>query len=154
MFLVFCFSLISVIMATFTSFEEIEAWKESRKLLKAIREICKRDHVRRDFSFVDQITRATRSISANIAEGHESLTTAEFINFLGYAKRSAGEVRSHLYDAADEDYISSEEFEKHAEHTKKICGMLAKLIHYLQSVDQDQKRTLKDPTPPTKNEKQ
>lgn len=69
---------------------------------------------------------------------------------LGYSKRSAGEVRPHLYDAFDESYVTKEEFLTLSDLTKKICSMLAKLIHYLQSVDQKRKRTLKNS--PTKNE--
>lgn len=139
-------------MATFQSFEEIESWKESRILVQKIREICKKESVRKDFGFIDQITRSGRSISANIAEGFESLTPPEFITFLGYAKRSAGEVRSHLYDAIDEGYISQEEFTSLSEQTKKICSMIAKLIHYLQSVNQKQKRTVSNFTRATNNE--
>ena len=149
--LVFSFWLDSFAMATFNSFEEIEAWQEGRKLIKAVLEICKREHVRKDFDFVDQISSAARSICANIAEGFESMTVREFIQFLGYAKRSTGEVRSHLYDARDEQYITIEEFKKHTEHAKKIGGMIASLIHYLQSIDQTQRRTLKHPKPITKN---
>ena len=141
------FRFLFFVMATFKSFEEIRAWQESRKLNKRICEICRRESVRRDFSFIDQITRSGRSISANIAEGFEALTNPEFITFLGYAKRSAGEVRSHLNDALNEKYISQEEFDELADLTKKICCMIAKLIHYLQSIENRQKRTLKDPSP-------
>ena len=129
-------------MGTFHSFEEIEAWKEARTLVLKIREICKRDAVKRDFSFIDQITRSSRSVPANIAEGFESNSPPDFVKFLGYSKRSAGEVRSHLYDALDEKYITSEEFNILSEQTKIICRMIAKLIHYLQSLDQKQKRTI------------
>lgn len=122
-------------MATFLDFEDIQAWKESRILVKDIRAICKRENVYRDYAFIDQITRSVRSISANIAEGNDALTSNEFIHYLGIAKRSAGEVRSHLYDAIDERYITNAEFELLAQQTKKITSMLAKLIHYLQSVD-------------------
>lgn len=130
-------------MSTFQSFEEIEAWQESRKLIKRIREICKRENVRKDFAFVDQITRSARSVAANIAEGCESLTVADFIKFLGYSKRSSGEVRSHLYDGLEEMYMTQEEFEELSDLTKKICSMLAKLIHYLQTLDNNRKRTQK-----------
>jgi hypothetical protein len=37
---------------------------------------------------------------SNIAEGFESRTDVQFINFLGMARASAGEVRSQLYIAA------------------------------------------------------
>lgn len=139
-------------MTTFHSFEEIDAWQESRKLVKAIRALCKNDVVRRDFSFVDQISRAARSVSANIAEGSESLTNPEFITFLGHAKRSAGEVRSHLYDALDEEYISAEVFQSLSNQTLAIGRMLAGLIHYLQSLDQKVKRTHKSSIALTNNQ--
>jgi four helix bundle protein len=129
-------------MTSFQSFEEIAAWKESRILVKNVREICKREKVRHDYPFIDQITRSARSVPANIAEGNDALTPSEFITFLGYAKRSAAEVRSHLYDALDEEYVTQEEFDVLADHTKKICSMIAKLIHYLQTLDNTKKRTL------------
>jgi four helix bundle protein len=62
---------------------------------------------------------------------------------LGYAKRSAGEVRAHLYDALEEGYLSKKEFDELCERTKKICRMIAGLIHYLQTLDHSQKRTRK-----------
>ena len=97
-------------MAHFYKFEDMEVWKEGRKLSRAIRQICGRERVKRDFAFVDQITRAARSVMTNIAEGSDAMTIPEFIQFLGYAKRSAVEVRSHLYDAIDEKYIIQQEF--------------------------------------------
>lgn len=119
-------------MTTFKTFEEIDVWKESRLLIRNVREICKRETVLRDYSFIDQITRSSRSISANIAEGNDSNSYPEFIKFLSYAKRSAAEVRSHLYDALDEEYISKDEFLKISDHAEKIARMLANLISYLQ----------------------
>ncbi len=128
-------------MAQFHDFEEIIAWQEARKLTQAIRQICKKENVRRDYAFTDQITRAVRSISANIAEGNDAMTIPAFIEFLGYAKRSCAEVRSHLYDALDEQYASPEEVKRHMDHTKMICRMIAKLIHHLQTLDPKLKRT-------------
>ena len=129
-------------MGTFQSFEEIEAWQESRKLTQAVRKICKKEKVKKDYSFVDQITRATRSIGLNIAEGNDSLAVREFIQSLGIAKRSAAEVRACLYDAVDEGYITQEEFSFLAQQTKKISAMLAGLIRYLQTLDHDRKRII------------
>ncbi len=75
------------------------------------------------------------------------MTTPEFINFLGYAKRSATEVRSHLYDALDEQYISHDEFKNLVDQTYSITRMLASLIHYLQSINPNLKRTFKEKLP-------
>lgn len=133
-------------MTTFHNFEDMKVWQESRKILKIIRLICKRHPGSKDFNFTDQITRSTRSISANIAEGCDALTSPEFIKFLGYSKRSCGETRSHLYDALEESYISKIEFDNANNHLKKISAMLAKLIHHLQSQDRKFKRTVKSNT--------
>lgn len=127
-------------MSTFASFEEMNVWKESRILTQKIRAICKRQQVSKDFPFVDQITRAARSISANIAEGNDSFTVPEFIKFLGIAKRSCAEVRSHLYDALDEKYISPIEFDDISDRAKKICSMLAQLMRYLRRSDTNRRR--------------
>jgi len=130
-------------MAQFRDFEEIQVWQESRTLVQKIRSICKRQAVIRDFAFIDQITRAARSVSANIAEGNDAMTVPDFIKFLGYSKRSCAEVRSHLYDALDEKYLSREEFDHLSDQCKKICSMIAKLIHHLYSHNKDMKRTFK-----------
>lgn len=120
-------------MTSFQKFEEMKVWQESRNLIRAIRAICKNTFVAKDFSFCDQITRSARSVSANIAEGSDALSSKEFIMFLGYAKRSVAEVRSHLYDALDEKYISKEQFLTLTTPCSKIGSMIAKLIHYLQN---------------------
>ncbi len=67
----------------------------------------------------------------NVAEGAEAQTNPEFIQFLGYAKRSAGEVRAQLYDALDEQYIDQENFGRIRERTEKIGRMIGGFIRYL-----------------------
>lgn len=105
-------------------FEDMDVWQEARALTRAVRKICKKPSVKHDFAFVDQITRSVRSISANIAEGAEAATKPEFALFLSYAKRSAGEVRAHLYDALDEGYIDNAEFNQ----LLGECAMLGRKI--------------------------
>lgn len=133
-------------MTLFRTFEDMEVWRESRRLLRSVRQICKRERACRDFAFVDQITRAARSISTNIAEGCDAMTIPAFIQFLGYSKRSSAEARSHLYDALEEKYVSQKEFDELTDQTKKICSMIAKLMHHLQSQDRRRPRTFKDHT--------
>jgi len=138
-------------MTTFRTFEEIQAWQESRKLVRSVRAICKQEMVRKDFTFIDQITRAARSVSANIAEGNDSLNVKDFVNFLGYAKRSAAEVRSHLYDAFDEKYISKQEFDALNLLADRIGKMIARLIQYLHSLHQKPKRIKNSQLASTRN---
>ena len=94
-------------MATVTKFEDLICWQKSREL---VREIYKAFKSLNDLGFKDQIQRASVSVMSNIAEGFESGTQQEFINYLYIAKGSAGEVRAQLYAALDIDYLKIETF--------------------------------------------
>jgi len=99
-------------MATFKRFEEMHAWQSTREMVKLVYEATKWPDFNRDFALRDQIRRAAISVMSNIAEGFGTGTDADFIRFLGYARRSTSETQSQLYAALDQDYISSEKFEE------------------------------------------
>ncbi len=119
-------------MATFKSFEEIEAWKGARELTRQIYDVSKRMPFAKDWELRGQICRASVSIMSNIAEGYESQTESVFIRHLGIAKGSAGEVRSQLYVAVDQHYITRAEFEALSELSKKTARQLSRFIDYLE----------------------
>ena len=56
-------------MATIRRYEEIEAWKEGRELVKKIYELTRVGDFSRDYGLRDQIQRASVSVCSNIAEG-------------------------------------------------------------------------------------
>ena len=118
-------------MATFSSFEEIEAWQRARVLTREIYAVSKKGDFARDFGLRDQIQRASVSVMANIAEGHERGGTAEFRQFLANAKGSAGEVRSHLYAAFDQGYISKDEFDRLYGIDIEAARLIGGLMNYL-----------------------
>ena len=99
-------------MAGITRFEEIEAWKTARLLTNKVYALSNQPGFNRDFGLRDQIRRAGASVMSNIAEGFESRTDVQFINFLGMAKASVGEVRAQLYVALDQKYIDNEQFKE------------------------------------------
>ncbi len=78
----------------YTRFEEVPVWKDAVKLARDVFEITRQECFRHQYGLVDQLVRAPLSISNNIAEGFERGTVRELIQFIYYAKGSAGEVRS------------------------------------------------------------
>ncbi len=99
-------------MPTIKHFEEIEAWQTARELTNLVYALTNQEQFARDFGLKDQIRRAAVSVMSNIAEGFESQTQSQFIRYLGIAKASAGEVRSQLYVARDQSYISEAQFKQ------------------------------------------
>lgn len=85
----------------------------------------------KDFSFKDQIQRASVSIMNNIAEGFERNTNKELKNFLFISKGSCGEVRSMLYLAIEFNYITENEFKKYFDLSVEISKILSGFIKTL-----------------------
>ena len=68
----------------------------------------------------------------NIAEGFDRGSTKAFIQFLSYARASASEVKSQLYIALDESYITAKQFEEACEIITQTVRLTSGLIKYLQ----------------------
>jgi len=89
----------------------------------------------RDFGFRDQITRAAVSVPSNIAEGVERNSKAEFKNFLGIAKGSAGELRTQITIARELEYFNEQEAKEMFGESVEISRMLHGLIRSLKKPD-------------------
>ncbi len=129
-------------MAAIKRFEEIHAWQAAREITRQVYMLSDEGKFGRDFGFRNQIRRAAVSVMSNIAEGFESNTQAQFINYLGHAKASAGEVRSQLYIAYDLRYISKEQFHFLIDQIQKCSSQIYRFIYYLK--DQSYSRNLKN----------
>ena len=120
-------------MGTIKLFEEFDVWLTGRDIARRIYSLTRQEGFARDFALIDQIRRAGISIMSNIAEGYESQTKRTFVRHLAIAKGSAGEVRSQLYVALDQNYITRSEFSELTELSKKVSRQLSALIRYLSS---------------------
>lgn len=109
-------------------FEEVIAWKKAKELTVDIYDIFKSF---KDFSFKNQIERASVSIMNNIAEGFERQTNKELKNFLYIAKGSCGEVRSMLELAFELKYLNRDQINPLEGLSIEISKILAGFIKTL-----------------------
>jgi four helix bundle protein len=119
-------------MSKIEKFEDIQAWQKARVLTKEIYDISKIREFASDFGLRDQIRRASVSAMSNIAEGFERGGDNEFIQFLSLAKGSCGEVRSQLYVALDQGYITPTGFDALSGQATEISRLIAGFMTYLQ----------------------
>jgi four helix bundle protein len=70
---------------------------------------------------------------SNIAEGFESRTETLFLEFLGRAKGSAGELRAQFYVLQDADYGSAAQIDPLQETCAKCSSQIGRLMEYLKA---------------------
>jgi four helix bundle protein len=122
-------------MSTITCFEDLEIWQIAREISANVYLHSKTKLFSKDFGFVDQIRRSSGSVMDNIAEGFEREGRNEFIQFLSIAKGSAGECRSQLYRAKDQEYISGEEFEALKSKLLMVSVKIKRFMDYLKTTE-------------------
>lgn len=114
-------------------FEDLDVWKEARRLVNMVYDLTGKDLFRRDFGLREQIQKAAVSCMSNVAEGFDSDTKQQFIQMLSYTKRSSSEVQSELYVALDRKYINENEFNKSYEQSKSVRKLANGFIRYLRT---------------------
>jgi four helix bundle protein len=110
------------------SFEELEAWKTARELVRFAYCVFKRKPASNDFGLKSQVERAAVSAMTNVAEGFERVHTAEKLQFYNIARASCGEVRSLSYVMLDAAYISDAEHKKVMELVAQTGRLVSGLI--------------------------
>ena len=81
-------------MSKYQRFEDLPVWKEAARLYNLVLDLFELPRLPLSPGYRNQLDRAALSVSNNIAEGFERVTTAELLAFLAIARGSAGEVRS------------------------------------------------------------
>ena len=117
------------------TFEELIVWQKSIELAKLIYFLTGKGRFLKDFSFRQQIRRASVSISTNIAEGFERFSRKEYIHFLNIAKGSAGEVRSLLRIAFELGYLEPSQYEQARSSVLEVSRFLSNQIQSLKRIE-------------------
>lgn len=117
------------------TFEQLPVWQAGRVLVQRVYALTRRAPFCSDEGLCDQLQRAAVSVPSNIAEGHERGSTADLLQFLFYAKGSAGEVRSQLYHVEDLAYASPEQCEELRGVCRELSRQLSGWIQSMQTAD-------------------
>ena len=108
--------------------EELPCYQEARRFRIAVAYLCMLLPKTEEFRLKDQMLRAARSVTANIAEGFGRHHHQENIQFCRQARGSLIEMRDHLNTAADEGFVESMEV---GNVLKMLESSLASLNGYL-----------------------
>jgi len=106
------------------SFENLEAWKEARKLNLLIYRITKQFPNDERYGLVSQLRRASVSVSSNISEGNSRFSPNDKARFFEISYGSLMEVLNQLILSLDLGYISEEIFSTTRMDIEKTASMI------------------------------
>jgi four helix bundle protein len=114
------------------TFEDLECWKACRELRVFVaRNICKSLPKDERYRLGDQILRAARSTTANIAEGYGRFHYLDNAKFCSNARGSCWETIDHMITANDEELISQDLLDQGRAVAAKAVALLNGYISYL-----------------------
>ncbi len=114
------------------NFESLDVWKECRIFRKQISSVVKTFPNEEKYRLTDQLIRASRSVTANIAEGHGRYHFQENSQFCRQARGSLTETLDHLLCALDEKYIDEIQLNEFREQYENCIKLLNGYIVFLQ----------------------
>jgi four helix bundle protein len=114
-----------------STFEDLEVWQRGRELRREISNLAKTFPKEESYLLLDQMIRASRSVTANISEGYGRFHYQENIQFCRQSRGSLFELLDHLTVALDEKYIDENKFIEFKEQIFEVIRMLNGYIKYL-----------------------
>ena len=126
-------------MTKIKRFEDLDIWKDAVSVGVEIYNVTSKGKLAKDYSSKDQLKRAAISISNNIAEGFEYNNNKSFTRFLGFAKGSAGELRSNLFVLKEASVLDQNDYEKLHEVLIKLSQNIKGFINYLSEFERRKK---------------
>lgn len=120
------------------SFEDLDVWQICRELRVKLTTIARDLPAEEKFRLTDQIIRAARSVTNNIAEGYGRYHFQENIQFCRQSRGSLYELIDHLTICVEENYLSSD----HLDKLKSDCVRAIKLINGFIRFLQKQKKAV------------
>lgn len=119
-------------MGQIKSFRDLRVWQAGMELVELVYRLSRGFPHYEVFGLAGQLRRSAASIPSNIAEGHASEHSKEFLRYLSMAQTSLAEVETHLEIAGRLGYTSTGEVEgalQACEHLSKQIYALRKALH-------------------------
>jgi four helix bundle protein len=123
-------------MSSIRTFQDLECWKLCRAVRLLIMDIVIKLPKEEQFELVQNLRRAARSATRNIAEGFGRYHFQENIQFCRISRGSLTEIWDDLITCRDDNYISPDEFQKAELIVKQAIKVLNGYIHYLEKSKQ------------------
>ena len=115
-------------MAYVYSFEKLEVWQLSRKLIVEIYRITRKYPEEEKFGLVNQTRRASVSVASNLAEGTSRNSKKDKAHFSQLSYSSLMEVLSQIIISNDLDFISLESLNDIRLQIDEIANKLNALV--------------------------
>jgi len=116
---------------TYHGYKSLDCYKHARELRMYISQLTRKFPKEEKYNLTSQILDASRSITANIAEGYGRYTYKDTRNFFIQARGSDTETMEHLQTAFDEKFITQDEFEQADRLSVKVFQLINGFISYL-----------------------
>ncbi len=113
------------------SFEDLDVWKQGRKVQSKIRKIVKLFPKCEQYRLTDQMIRSSRSVPRNIAEGYGRFHYQENIHFCRIARGSLTELLNDLITAHEEQFIDQNKLVEIRNEIEVNARLLNGYIRYL-----------------------
>ena len=117
---------------TFKSFEELDCWQAAKEVRVYIEKIIAKLPASEKFDLSDNMKRAARSATRNIAEGFGRFYYQENIRFCRQSRGSQQELIDDLITCRDNNYITEEEYQTYRKALDRSLNILNGYLRYLQ----------------------
>ncbi len=119
------------------TFEDLDVWKLAREIRKDISSFAKTLPDSEKYLLYGQLIRASRSVTANIAEGYGRFHFQENIQFCRHSRGSLIELIDHLTVCIDENYMNEEHFKDLKNRILHCTKVLNGYIAYLKKAKEE-----------------
>ena len=117
--------------SSFKTFEDLQCWQACREVRLFIMDLVKSYPKEERYSIVDNMKRAARSTTQNIAEGFGRFHYRENLQFCRISRGSLFELTDDLITSLDEGFISKEDYDLGREKISTALALLNGYISYL-----------------------